>query len=519
MQRLGYYILFVIAGGIFSEAWAISCADCTALGQMNRFQRTKLMAEEPDTVNHCRLFCDPSPEIIPKGSRTVDTPGTSGNLIQGRRAPEETPDTTGAEPSVSNDAWQLSLRLPPWQGFPCQIPGGISVCGNRGGGNGGSGDSGGNGGSGGATGSASSCPVRDDTTGLFGQQIPVQGTSTYTFTCGGTVSLGATQYSIVPSANRLAVIEAGQPSINLYALRDVQVTNPNGGISTIRRFELEATKPLPTILCMPTGEAGAPEKSIDLRAPISQIFAYTSATPRLVVRLTPDTDNPAFDPFVPIPNTEPEKFLIVPLINGMPKDLITPCAKETDHYIANPPATSDIDIFPVALQNCDVNTLYPTHANCPNKMLAVVTDNPQLVHEPAVTATFIPVSDKPYSMAFTTKDSLLMMQNQSVIRVGASGLKFTLPNGGLVPLKDGMSLRMGNGAEINGNSRSILLRGGGTIEDSAGNEKARFNANTSITPNADLPYYIRVEKRLTLPEGLMIPTRQDGTIRLPVDQY
>ncbi|MBN8542931.1 MAG: hypothetical protein J0M34_01550 [Alphaproteobacteria bacterium] len=495
--------------------------DCGSIGSMNRAQRTRLMQEQPEQVERCRLFSDPAPELLPRGRRMPDAPGTSGNLIQGRRAPEETPDTTGAAPSVSNGAWQRSLSLPPWQGFPCQLPGGISVCGGgSGGGSGGAsggGASGGGASSGGAVGGAG-CPVRDDTTGVFGQKIPVQGTSTQALTCGGTVSLGTTQYSIVPGANRVAIIDAGQYSMNLYALRDVAVPNENGTTSTVRRFELEATQPLPTQLCMPAGAAGAMQKSVDLRAPMAQIFAYTSSTPRLVVRLTPDSNNPAFDPFAPIPTAPPEKFLIVPLVNGMPQDLVTNCAKETDHYIANPPATADIDIFPVAIQNCDVNTLYPRHASCPNKMLAVVTDDPQLVHEPAVTATFMPISDKPYSMAFTTKDSMLMMQNQSVIRIGASGLKFTLPNGGVLPLKDGTFLRMGNGAEINGTSRSVLLKGGGKIEDAAGTEKSAFNANTTVTPNADLPYYIRVEKRVTLPEGLMVPTKANGSIRLPVDQ-
>ncbi|MFZ4126207.1 MAG: hypothetical protein ACOYJ2_09120, partial [Rickettsiales bacterium] len=88
------------------SAWAI---DCASLCTMNRVERTRLAQEQPDAIEYCRLFSDPGPECIPRGRRMVEAPE---NLIQGRRASEETPDTTGAAPSVSNGAWQRSLSLP-----------------------------------------------------------------------------------------------------------------------------------------------------------------------------------------------------------------------------------------------------------------------------------------------------------------------------------------------------------------------------------------------------------------------
>jgi hypothetical protein len=267
-------------------------------------------------------------------------------------------------------------------------------------------------------------------------------------------------------------------------------------------------------MCKPkSGMGNEMEKSLDLRAPQAQIFAYTSATPRLIVRLQADEFDPPSDPFEPGTEAKPEKFLIIPVAGGVPKN-ISECPKESDHYKENPPATADIDIFPVSENVCDATTLYPNGANCKDKMLVLVTDTPQLVHEPGQTAQFYPIEGLAYAMARTTNESLLAMQS-GVIRVGTSGLKFTLPDGGVIPLKDGNFLRMNGPAVLNGTS-GILLQAGGQIENAVGSMLTAYPANTNVTPNAERPYYIRPGKRVVLPAGLMIPSAANGYIRLPV---
>jgi hypothetical protein len=413
------------------------------------------------------------------------------------------PEKAGAAPSVSNEKWKFSVSFPPWQGFPCQLPGGKSVCGGSSGGSGGTGGDG-------------SCPVRDDTSGTFGQHVALTGVTSQALPCGGSVTLGSTQYSMTVGANRLAIVEAGNYNVKLFELKNVSVPSPTGGTTTVSKFVADGTMALPTYLCMPTGAGNAMEKSVDIRPPVSQIFSYNSSTSNLVVRISEDPTKPYIDPLRPDgnPNAVKEKYLVVPISGGKPN--LPDCSKETDHYKENPPAVSDIDIAAVMGPVCDATTLYPNSAACQDKLLVVVTDDPILVHEPERTAQFVEVEDTGISMVKTSLESLLMMQNDSIIRIGNSGLKFTLPDGGTIPLKDGKVLAMRGPVEVNGSGKTLKLINGGQIEDGTGTMISTYGPNSIVTPNAELPYYIRPGKRVLMPEGLLIPGKAGGYIRLPV---
>jgi len=466
--------------------------DCDNLADIDQYGQLKL--DEQELIGKCiNEGYDPPLSWRPPAGRVVTSPGAGTTLTQNQSAPPETPSKAGAPASVSNTKWGISLSLPPWQGFPCQLPGGTSICGGSSGGSGSSGSSGG--GSGGG-----SCPARDDGSATFGERITLSSLPNRTLTCGGAVSLTGVPFTTTPNANRLVMIGGGAYEMKVFEL-----------VPTTNQFELKDVVPLPQYLCRQVGTTM--QKSVDLRPPVSQIFAYSGSTTSLSVRLEVEPGKNPFNPFDPDTDALPEKYLIVPIEGGLPKNL-TACEKETDYYKSTLPLSNAFSVIPSNNYDCNVGTLYPSGASCSKMLLITVADEPELVHQPGVSAQFTAIKDFGEVMTKSSANSVLNFGEGSLIRISTSGLKFTLPDGGVIPLRDGNYLTMSGSVDIMGGT--LTLHGGGEIDDASGKKISDYSAGATVTPNADFPYLIKPRGRVGLPDGLVLPGKSGGYLRLPV---
>jgi hypothetical protein len=501
--------------------------NCSGMETVDQFGQMKLDQEK--VINECiNKGFDPPVSWRPPPGKIVTSGGAGSILTHAQNAPDKPPRVAGAAPSVSNSRWGFSLKLPPWQGFPCQLPGGTSLCGGSGGGGGSSGGGGGN------------CPIQNDP--AFGLKIPLGGSQT--LTCGGAVPISGNQYSYsyMKNPTNIAIIDGF--TMNIYRF--------SGG-----KFVADSTVNLPTFLCKLITDIDGNttmQRWFDLRTPVPQIIAYNNSIQNFVIRLQQpdpsrqpdpakpqfpkddpgkpqasqylDYDVPWFNPFDPDPDAPQERFLVLEAVNGepvIPRDSNgnpdpNGCFEVDKHYI-NEPAT--INLVEFKFRNdaiCDAETLYPNSASCPKNMLVALMDTPQLIFEPQRKADFIPIQGRPEFMAITPADGFLMMQFESTLRISSPGVSFVLPEGGTISLNNGKYLRMNGPATISSSGSSIKLDNGGQIESSSGTVLSTFGPGSTVSPGVPFPYSLRPNKKIMLPAGILMPTAPNGALRLPVTQ-
>ncbi|MFN8995479.1 MAG: hypothetical protein ACK5X3_17690, partial [Pseudomonadota bacterium] len=86
---------------------------------VDQFGQMKLDQEK--VINECiNKGFDPPVSWRPPPGKIVTSGGAGSILTHAQNAPDKPPRVAGAAPSVSNSRWGFSLKLPPWQGFPCQ---------------------------------------------------------------------------------------------------------------------------------------------------------------------------------------------------------------------------------------------------------------------------------------------------------------------------------------------------------------------------------------------------------------
>jgi hypothetical protein len=499
--------------------------NCGGMENVDQFAQMKL--DENQLIDCINKGYDPPKSWRPSPGKVVTSGGAGSVLTHAQNAPDKPPRVAGAMPSMSNSRWGFSLKLPPWQGFPCQLPGGNSVCG-------------GGSSSGGSSSGGSSCPMLNDP--VFGQKVPL-GTP-MNLECGGAIPVAAEQYSYtyMTNPNKLAFIEGFK--MQIYRLAG-------------NNFVPMTTVDLPTFLCksINDGDNGPVMKRwFDLRDPVPQIIAYNDSIQNFVIRLQQpdpsrqppaskpqfpkgDPQNPApsqyldydipwFNPFDPDPDAPKERFLVLPAANGvpdLPKDengnaIANPCLDVEKHYVNEPATINWVEFKFRSDAICDASTLYPNSANCPKMLLTALMDTPQLIFEPQRKADFIPIQGRPEFITITPADGFLMMQYESTLRISSPGFSFVLPEGGTISLNTGKYLRMNGPATIAPSGSSIKLDNGGQIETSSGSVLSTYGPGSTISPGIPTPYSLRPNKRIALPAGILMPTAPNGTLRLPVTQ-
>jgi hypothetical protein len=488
---------------------APATVNCRGMDDVDQYGQLRL--NEGQLMECINRGFDPPASWRPPPGRVVTSAGAGSVLTHAQNPPDLPPRKAGALPSLSNLLWDRALKQPPWKGAPFQD-------------------------------GSNSCPMRTDP--IFGEQIALG--STRPLACGGAISLSAEQFSYMSNSNRLALI-------NDFTMRIFSRTG--------RGYQLERTVTLPSRLCTlitsTSAEGGGSNQwqpALNLRTPIPQVIAYNESLKHFVIRLQPpdpsrqapqgkpqfppgDPETPAtstymnfdvpwFDPFDPDPNAPKERFLVLKAENGAPEPPTNPdgepdpdgCYDVTTHYIPEPAGANWTEFkFKNDATTCEVETLYPNSANCQNKMLIALLDTPQLVLNPSDTAEFLPVKEAGRFMTITPEEGYLITQIESRMRVSSTSFAFILPDGGTIALDNGNFLRMNAPAIVTAGGRSVKLNGGGQIVTKDGSVITNYAAGISIAPAATLPYYLRPNKKVTLPAGMMLPTEPEGKLRLPVD--
>lgn len=476
-------------------------ADCAALSNI---ERQKTYDANDRNIRECiQRGWDPPVKWRANGGKNkgIRVTGSGGFSMGVRQAPEKPPGVMGAKPSVSNATIQATLGFPPWRGFPCQLPGGIDICG------------GGSSGGGSGPGGSPSCAIASDSSGAFGAFQPINGSMNIPLPCGGAVPLSFYQLSL--NASPIGVFATEEGSSQYWAYKS------QGG-----QFEQisENGASLPTTLC---GDGNPP-----LPPAIAQIITYNANSSSIAVRLQHDP----IDPFLPAdPEATPEKYLIIPISNGVPqvpsgcagdgiykpltevKDAIIIESKTTPGCEGTPEICAGFPTTPTPGSSCTVVTMYPNATGCTGKVQFAVLDRPNMIYPAGSSISTTAIQGRTGVLTSAGAGSRLYAQYNTIVYFGASGQSFLLPSGGTLKLDNNNRLIMKGPATVNAASGGVLLTAGGTVESSGGALLQTLPAGSVYSPAAALPYAVRLGSNVELPAGYMVPTQPAPYVRLPKD--
>lgn len=530
-----FFISTMIASAAMAQE-AASKPDCASL---NSIDRQKTYEADPALIEAClnqkgETAWEPPVSWRLNEGKSVRT-NRGGFAINARQAPEQTPAVRGAPASVSGSMFNFSLKFPPYKGFPCQLPGGVDLCGS------GSGDGSNTGtpgtvvdpitGSQPGGGTSASCAIASDTGDTYGEKQPLTA-GTQPLACGGALPLSTYRMVLNPGATHVFITNAG--TYNAWGYR-------HQGSSYGQIY----SGTLPSYLCSsPTANKTYNQGQVPLRPPIAQIITYSSSATYITLRLQPEDASDVPDPFDPPEEVEPgddpiepEKYLIIPISNGVPQ-IPANCAQVANYYRPQPPTNDAIIVesatqagcegallcsgsstLPTTPNNCDTATLTPSIPNstsCDDKIQVAVLDRPNLILAAPATANAVPLTGSPISMLSSAAASRLYLPSDTYVYLGANGSSYNLPEGAAVRLNNGDQLRMNGPAIINGSTRSATLTNGGTVQSTNGVTTAEYSPGSNVGINAASPLVMRVNRVLELPSGYILPTQPNGYVRLPV---
>ncbi|MFM9889375.1 MAG: hypothetical protein ACKVOE_01835 [Rickettsiales bacterium] len=539
-------ILAIATTSIVSVAYSTTAmavetpADCGKFKNLNRTIDSgpnAAMAQDPNAMHECIWRGGDSPIGLRRNdgrSSGVKVGGSSGLGVGAVQGPERSPGANGAPFSASNSAINFALKFPPWAGFPCQLPGGINLCGGGGNGDGtggggnGDGTGGGTGGDGPryGTGGPGSCPAETDTTGTFGATYALS-SGALPLVCGGAIPLSTYQLTLQRNADHLASTEYGAQYLWVY-----KQSGSNFANTTAQPIKL------PSHLCMPDSK-GKMVKSVTLSGTTAQMIMYNATTKNLALRLTAldTTLNPAL-----VDYSGPEKYLIIPISGGNP-EVPADCALESTYYKAPTSFSGDIAFEDVIIplcegsncdaaatttpagSSCDPVTVYPQGTisttagaiDCSTKIQIAVISRPNLLYPPGVTPQTVPISGRSGVLVQSVDGSNLYVPQNATIHLGTGAPAMVLSSGGTMNMADGGTLAMNGPATINPGNGQITLTSGGELRNAQGSLLQTFAAGNRIAPNIALPMTIHLERDMQLPAGYLLPTPPNPYVRLPIN--
>lgn len=486
--------------------------DCSSL---NDIERNKTYEADPAIIQQCiQRGWDPPLKWRPDDGQSIArAPGSGGFSVSGRQPPNLPPGARNGNASVSSNMFNFTLSIPPWRGFPCQLPGGVDLCGGNGnnGGNGGNGGNGNNGGN-------SSCPISSDTNGTYGQQTLITATGSQSLTCGGAVPLSTYLMGGTTTPTGLIATEAGSRTVWVYRAEG-------------SKYTLTGTAQLPSAVCTP-GQNPVPTA---IQPPIAQIVAFNSATSNVALRLAMSVNSNVADPFDPDPDAEQPTYFLIPTGTGTPQ-IPTGCPNINDFYRTISALTTPVTIessttpgcegtaetcgsspqSPTTPNTCDAMTLNPNSGSCEGTTLFAVLNRPNLIYPPASTASFTAIDGRTALMAGSSGGMRLYTHAETLMYFGALGGTYTLPEGGMLKLNGNLRLVMNGPSTISASGAMVTMANGGTIIDVSGSTVQNFPPGSSYSPQASLPYVVKVNRNVELPAGFVLPTQPSPFVRLPV---
>jgi hypothetical protein len=290
-------------------------------------------------------------------------------------------------------------------------------------------------------------------------------------------------------------------------------------------------------------------KSVDLSDTIAQMITFNSAAAQsITIRLKPRSTidySATPTPIPPYDASAPEKFLIIPVVAGVPQ-VPADCADEATYYREIADSRADISIqaatnpakcegtaaqcgtvsnVPTTAQNCDIVTLNlgslsnPVDA-CKNQTQYVILDRPNLVYPAGTTANFLGIEGITAVLAQTTgtdsnSSTRIYMDASTVLHVANTAPAITLPEGGIVTLLDGSKVTMSSPSTIDLPHHKITLTNGGYHVSASGNLLDQYKSGYDLAVN-DAIITVVVNRSITIPAGYWVPTRPSPYALLPI---
>lgn len=480
--------------------------DCAKLDDI---ERNKSYEADPDDIKQCIMRgWDPPLKWRPdQGTSIVRAIGSGTNNISSRHSPENSPGAVKARASITGDMYRFTLQIPPWRGFPCQLPGNIDVCGD--------GDGDGDDDDTGSGGDNSSCPVAADTTGKYGEQIPIAASGSKELACGGVVPLSTYLMAATSAPSGIIATEAGSRTVWIYRAQN-------------NKFVLSGTKTLPSKVCNNDSE-------IKIQPPLAQIIPFNGGSGNVALRLALSENSEVADPFSTDPSAEQPYYLKIPVNGGTPQ-IPSGCPRASDYYLTVSSLTAPLTVesattagcegtaeecgtvprTPMTSGGCDTVTTNPGTPSCEGTILFSVLNRPNLIYPPASTAAFTSMDGRTAVLAGSSGSVRLYTAPDSFLYFGARGGSFTLPEGGTLKLDNGHHLVMNGPATINAAGRQVTMTNGGKLIAKNGSTAQNFASGSTYSPPAALPYIVRGSRSVELPSGMLLPTQPSPYVRLPV---
>lgn len=483
--------------------------------------------------------------------------GDDTGLSLSKTDPANPPGALGASPSVDAETIRLSFGYPPWNGAPCKIPGiQQNFCDmlknfkpkpvppqND-------------------------CSVSHDTAGVFGEKKALLG-GTLPAPCGGALPLSNYELTLNRNPEYLIATEEGKYFIWVY--------KKNGD----RYKELKGSPfPMPSYFCGQVDIKSkqllyvnpltlqAIGKTVDLTPPIAQMILYNGNAQSIALRLqTREKMNPFANP-PPVPPYKPaeeEKYLVIPLKNGLPfapepnmvgmapfpNGIIPPpvvlpanCSAGEEHFAL--PSTSPADLSfefegekdsavkveppegavlapPALPRECEKVMTYPkgTHNGvvCDGTVQHMGLDRSNMLYPPGSTIAMESIEGRTAVLAAAVPESRVYMKARTTIRLGSTAPAIEFSEGGKLELKDGQQLIMFPPAIVTASTGQVKLPSGGQLIGPGGTLLQEFAPDAVVTPpNAVRPFRVHANRSLMLPKGFMVPTQQAPYIQYPKDR-
>lgn len=374
---------------------------------------------------------------------------------------------------------------------------------------------------------------------VFGEEKPLGGSGGIDAPCGASLPMSIYSMSLTSNATHVYIAEAGNKTSFVYQ-------RGSNGFSRI-----ENVAPLPDTLCDGTGLAT--ETPI---LPVAQVITYNASDGFIAIRLQSPDFSDEIDPFQVQDLSDPDSlitpthFFIAPLQNGVPM-LPAGCPLESNYLQTLSTITAPLTIIPINTptcdgelsgsepnklfcptpantltangNSCDAVTLYPDGAACAQQVMYVPVDRPNFAFPAGSNVAAVPMAGRTAHVATSVPKTRLYLQTGQLVLFGTKGGGFVLPEGGVLALRNGETLKMNAPAKIDAMRGAVTLTNGGTrlnANNEVIEEIPRAQAGSppySIKDIADAPYAVHVNRSIELYEGLTALTEPQVAVRFPVN--
>lgn len=357
------------------------------------------------------------------------------------------------------------------------------------------------------------CPVEGDRVAMTTQHL----------SCGGSVPAPALSNRITNLMDNpygLGLVDEGQYWFHYYEKDVIK-----------KRYRHVKSYKLPTFLCRMENVCNASGvcsmqkvKDIDIPSPLPQLFSYNTTLNTFYIKLkSPD----AYD--LEEAFTGNSKVLRVPIIAGKPyipkadengDGDLSECDLTSNYYVNEPVNTQFLSILPFYENACSRGEFY-LGGNCLSKILTFDKEHPTIVAPEDSILGFFPVEGRKEVMVSSSKAGMLVMRDQSLVRLGGSGPYF-FPEGATVKYfaqtqLDGMSLWIQPPATVNANSNQVTVPNGAWVKSFDGEKTDEYAAGTTVNlKNWGSPLYVTPHSMMELRNTMDYPTYRNSYIRLPI---